>query len=78
MGSVQSKERKVLQENLDINLTNLTKKKVGWIMEILEMDKSSQDAKIRVKKAVWTLLDEIKESINQAKESNEQSAKESF
>lgn len=56
-----------IQESLDHDITNLTKKKVGWIMEIMEMDKSGSEAKIRVKKAVWTLLDEIKESINQAK-----------
>lgn len=60
-----------MNETLDENLTDLTKKKVGWIMEIMEMDKSSQDAKIRVKKALWTLLDELKQSINQAKESND-------
>ena len=35
------------------------------------MDKSSQDAKIRVKKALWTLLDELKQSINQVKVSND-------
>jgi len=60
-----------MNEILDENLTDLTKKKVGWIMEIMEMDKSSQDAKTRVKRALWTLLDELKESINQAKEPNE-------
>lgn len=60
-----------MNEILDENLTGLTKKKVGWIMEIMEMDQSSQDAKIRVKKALWTLLDELKQSINQAKESND-------
>lgn len=60
-----------MNEILDENLTDLTKKKVGWIMEIMEMDKTSSDARIRVKKALWTLLDEIKQSINQAKESNE-------
>lgn len=58
---------KILEENLN----SLTKKKVGWIMEIMEMDKSSQDAKIRVKKALWTLLDELKQSINQVKVSND-------
>ena len=57
----------ILEEDLNI----LTKKKVGWIMEIMEMDKTSSDARIRVKKALWTLLDEIKQSINQAKELNE-------
>ncbi len=57
----------ILKEDLNI----LTKKKVGWIMEIMEMDKTSLDARIRVKKALWTLLDEIKQSINQAKELNE-------
>ena len=57
----------ILEEDLNI----LTKKKVGWIMEIMEMDKTSLDARIRVKKALWTLLDEIKQSINQAKESND-------
>ena len=57
----------ILEEGLNI----LTKKKVGWIMEIMEMDKTSSDARIRVKKALWTLLDEIKQSINQAKELNE-------
>ena len=60
-----------MNEILEENLNSLTKKKVGWIMEIMEMDKSSQDAKIRVKKALWTLLDELKESINQAKVSND-------
>lgn len=60
-----------MNEILDENLTELTKKKVGWIMEIMEMDKTSSDARIRVKKALWTLLDEIKQSINQAKESND-------
>ena len=58
---------------LDENLNLLTKKKVGWIMEILEMNKCSQDTKIRIKRAVWVLLDEIKESLNQAKEKNDQS-----
>tara|TARA_R110000772_G_scaffold247620_1_gene361540 strand:+ start:300 stop:500 length:201 start_codon:yes stop_codon:yes gene_type:complete len=58
---------------LDENLTTLAKKKVGWIMEIMEMSDAPQDAKIRVKKAVWNLLDEIKESINQVKELNENS-----
>ena len=62
---------KIMNEILDENLTDLTKKKVGWIMEIMEMDKTSSDARIRVKKALWTLLDEIKQSINQAKELNE-------
>lgn len=57
-----------MKEMLHENLTDLTRKKVGWIMEILEMDKATQDAKIRVKKAIWTLLDEIKQSINQAQE----------
>ena len=60
-----------MNEILEENLNSLTKKKVGWIMEIMEMDKSSQDAKIRVKKALWTLLDELKQSINQVKVSNE-------
>lgn len=60
-----------MNEILEENLNSLTKKKVGWIMEIMEMDKSSQDAKIRVKKALWTLLDELKQSINQAKVSND-------
>ena len=60
-----------MNEILDENLTDLTKKKVGWIMEIMEMDKTSSDARTRVKKALWTLLDEIKQSINQAKELNE-------
>lgn len=55
---------KIFEENLNI----LAKKKVGWVMEIMEMDRCSQDAKNRVKKALWTLLDEIKESINQAKD----------
>lgn len=64
-----------VKEDLDNNITSLTKKKVGWIMEIMEMDKSSQDAKIRVKKAVWTLLDEIKESINQAEYQHDKSNK---
>ena len=58
---------------LDENLTTLAKKKVSWIMEIMEMSDAPQDAKIRVKKAVWNLLDEIKESINQVKELNENS-----
>ena len=57
-----------LNSELDENLTNLTKKKVGWIMEILEMQNSTPDCKIRVKKAMWKLLDEIKESLNQEKE----------
>lgn len=56
-----------MSPDIDDNLTTLAKKKVGWVMEIMEMDKSSQDAKIRVKKAIWTLLDEIKESLNQEK-----------
>lgn len=60
-----------MNEILEESLNSLTKKKVGWIMEIMEMDKSSQDAKIRVKKALWTLLDELKQSINQVKELNE-------
>lgn len=65
----------MVNEQLDDNLTNLTKKKVGWVMEIMEMDRCSQDAKNRVKKALWTLLDEIKESINQAKENDKSSNK---
>jgi len=60
-----------MNEILEESLNNLTKKKVGWIMEILEMSQASQDSKIRVKKALWTLLDEIKQSINQAKEPND-------
>lgn len=60
-----------MNELLEEDLNILTKKKVGWIMEIMEMDKTSPDARIRVKKALWTLLDEIKQSINQAKESND-------
>ena len=60
-----------MNEILEENLNSLTKKKVGWIMEIMEMDKSSPDAKIRVKKALWTLLDELKQSINQAKVPND-------
>lgn len=62
---------KIMNEILEEGLNILTKKKVGWIMEIMEMDKTSSDARIRVKKALWTLLDEIKQSINQAKELNE-------
>ena len=67
MGLWRASMNKILEENLN----SLTKKKVGWIMEIMEMDKSSQDAKIRVKKALWTLLDELKQSINQVKVSND-------
>jgi len=61
--------------NLEVEdiLTNLTKKKIGWIMEILELSNSSQDTKQRIKKAVWNLKEEIKESINQEKENNEKS-----
>ena len=36
-------------------------------MEILELTQANQEAKIRTKKAIWALLDEIKESIKQAK-----------
>lgn len=61
-----------MNEIVEENLNNLTKKKVGWIMEILEMSDASQDTKIRVKKAVWTLLDELKESLNQAQVKHEQ------
>jgi len=61
--------------NLEIEnvLTDLTKKKIGWIMEILELSNSSQDTKQRIKKAVWNLKEEIKESINQEKQNNEKS-----
>ena len=62
-----------MNDILDENLTLLTKKKIGWIMEILEIHHTDQDAKTRVKKAVWTLLDEIKQSINQAKDQNDKS-----
>lgn len=61
--------------NLEIDeiLTDLTKKKIGWIMEILELSNSSQDVKQRIKKAVWNLKEEIKQSINQEKENRDKS-----
>jgi hypothetical protein len=61
--------------NLEIDeiLTDLTRKKIGWIMEILELSNSSQDTKQRVKKAVWNLKEEIKESINQEKKDHDKS-----
>jgi len=61
--------------NLEIDeiLTDLTRKKIGWIMEILELSNSSQDTKQRVKKAVWSLKEEIKESINQEKKDHDKS-----
>lgn len=61
--------------NLELEevLTELTKKKIGWIMEILELSNSSQDTKQRIKKAVWNLKDEIEQSINQEKKNNDKS-----
>jgi|DEB0MinimDraft_4_1074332.scaffolds.fasta_scaffold00133_5 hypothetical protein len=60
-------------DNLEIDeiLTALTRKKIGWIMEILELSNSSQDTKQRIKKAVWNLKEEIKESINQEKKNHD-------
>jgi len=60
-------------DNLEIDeiLTALIRKKIGWIMEILELSNSSQDTKQRIKKAVWNLKEEIKESINQEKKNHD-------